>query len=97
MGLAKQPLTQETRTDRVGLSDELAQSDVRVGGGPPERECERGRHHLARGSPNLLLLMPTPILLHPEAGLERQEDDCHSGQEDTTDQNEIELSIVSHT
>jgi hypothetical protein len=36
-------------------------------------------------------------LLHPEAGLERQEDDCHSGQEDATDRDQIERSIVSHT
>jgi hypothetical protein len=41
--------------------------------------CERGCHHLADTWPILLLLTPTPILLDPEADLERQEDDRRSG------------------
>jgi hypothetical protein len=61
------------------------------------RQDERVRHHLADGWPILLLLTPTPILPHPEADLERQEEDRHSGQEDATDRDEIERSIVSHT
>ena len=43
------------------------------------------------------LLTPMLIVLHPEPDLERQEDDRHSGQEDATDRDEIERSIVSHT
>jgi hypothetical protein len=60
-------------------------------------KVERVRHHLSDGWPILLLLAPTPILLHPEADLERQEDDRHSEQEDATDRDEIERSIVSHS
>ena len=103
-GLGKQPPTRGSRTDRVGLIDDQAPSDIEPGGRQPEREPEhereqgeRVRHHLADGWPILLLLTPTPILPHPEADLERQEDDRHSGQEDATDRDKIERSIVSHT
>ena len=50
MGLVKQPYARESRTDRVGLFDELALSNVKAGCGQPERERERGervRHHRA--------------------------------------------------
>jgi hypothetical protein len=100
MGLGKQPPTQESRTNRVGLIVDQAPSNVKAGCGQPEHEreqSERGRHYLADGWPILLLLTPPPILLHPEADLERQEDDRHSGQDDATDRKEIERSSVSHT
>ena len=92
MGLGKQPPTRGSRTDHVSLIDDQAPSDIEPGGRQPEREPEhereqgeRVRHHLADGWPILLLLTPTPILPHPEADLERQEDDRHSGQEDARD------------
>jgi hypothetical protein len=88
MGLVKQPHTRECRTDRVGLVDELVPSNVEAGCGQPAREREQGgrvRHHLADAWPILLLLTLTPIVLHPEADLERQEDERHRGQEDATD------------
>jgi hypothetical protein len=104
MGLAKLPLVPESRADCVGLFDELDPSNVDAGCGQPERQRghereqgERVRHHLADGRPILPLLTPTPIELHPEAALERQEDDRHSGQDDATDRDEIERAIVSHT
>jgi hypothetical protein len=58
---------------------------------------ERVRHHRADAWPILLLLTPTPTELHPEADFKRQEDDRHSAQEDATERDEIEGSIVSHT
>ena len=69
------------RTDRIGLIDDQAPSDVEAGGGQPEREREhereqreqreRGRHHLADGWLILLLRTPTPILAQAEAALDR--------------------------
>jgi hypothetical protein len=92
MGLGKQPPTQESRTDRLGLIDDQAPSNVKAASGQPERESEhereqgdRGRHHLADGWPILRLRTPTPILPHPAAALDRQEDDHHSGREDARD------------
>ena len=104
MGLGKPPPAQESRADCVGLFDELAPSNAKAGCSQPEGERghereqgERGRHHLADGRPILPLLTSTPILLHRETALERQADDRHRGQEDATDRDEIERSIVSHT
>ena len=99
-GLGKQPPTRGSRTDRVGLIDAQARSDIEPGCRQPEREHKQGErvgHHLADVWLILLLLTPTPILPHPQADLECQEDDRHSGQEDGTDRDEIERSIVSHT
>jgi hypothetical protein len=100
MGLGKRPPTQESRTSRVGLIDDQAPSNVEAGCSQPEREREQGehgRHHLADEWRIPLLLTTTPILLHPEADLERQEDERHSGQDDAPDREEIERSSVGHT
>ena len=60
-------------------------------------KAKRGRHHLADGWPILLLRTSTPILPHPEAALECQEDQHQRGQEDAPDREKVERSTVSHT
>ena len=102
IGLGKQPPTQGSRADRVGLIDDQAPSDVEPGGrqaeGETQQEREQGecsRHHLADRGPVLLLRTPSPIRPHPEAALERQEDDHDGGQVDAPDRQKIEPSSVS--